>query len=216
MANSTVPATGSTRNWQSSQVYLLSAFCLLVGLLVGYLLRGSQSTGVTANPVAGNIAKATSSMRGAPTLDQMKHMAEKKAEPLLAKLQSDPQNAVLLVQIADVYKQTHQFAEAADYYSRAVKADPKNTGVRSDLASCLYYTGDTDGALAQLEEAIKQDPTSAPALFNLGMVRWQGKQDAAGAVEAWQQLLKTNPKLSADRKSAVEKLIADAGQHLKK
>jgi hypothetical protein len=30
-------------------------------------------------------------------------------------------------------------------------------------------------------------------LFNLGWVRWQGKADPKGAIEAWQSLLKSNP-----------------------
>jgi len=36
------------------------------------------------------------------------------------------------------------------------------------------------------------------------MIMWQGKQDAKGALTAWQELLKTNPQLSADRKATVE------------
>ena len=93
-----------------------------------------------------------------------------------------------------------------------MKADPNNAGVRSDLASCLYYTGDLDGALAQLQEALRLDPRSAPALFNLGMINWQGKKDAKTAIAAWEELLRSNPQLGADRKAAVQKLIAEATQ----
>ena len=37
-----------------------------------------------------------------------------------------------------------------------------------------------------------------------------GKQDGPGALAAWRELLKSNPQLSADRKAAVQKLMADA------
>ena len=87
--------------------------------------------------------------------------------------------------------------------------------MRSDLASVLYYTGDVDGALAQLQEALKYDAKNGAALFNLGMIRWQGKKDRNGAVAAWEELLKTNPQLTADRKATVEKLIAQAKQSSK-
>ncbi len=30
-------------------------------------------------------------------------------------------------------------------------------------------------------------------LFNLGIVKWQGKKDGPGAVPAWKKLLETNP-----------------------
>jgi cytochrome c-type biogenesis protein CcmH/NrfG len=213
MANS---AASESERWRSLHVYLMSAACLMIGLAAGYLLRGSQSASPGSPLASPSAATATSAGVGAalPILEQMKHMAEKKAEPLLAKLRSDPQNAALLIQIGDIYKQTHQFKDAADYYARSLAVDPKNAGVRSDLASCLYYTGNVDGALAQLEEGLKYDAASAPTLFNLGMVRWQGKQDARGAIEAWEQLLKTNPKLPPDRKASVEKLIADARKQL--
>jgi cytochrome c-type biogenesis protein CcmH/NrfG len=80
------------------------------------------------------------------------------------------------------------------------------------MASCLYYDGDADGAITQLEQSLKIDPKDANSLFNLGMIKWKGKNDAKGAVAAWEQLLKSNPHLEADRKAQVEKLMADARQ----
>ena len=188
----------------------MAAICLVVGLAVGYLFRGSQSPAPakSASIQSGGAPDAHAMGGGMPTLEQMKHMAGKKAEPVLAKLKDDPKNAALLVQVADIYKQTHQFREAADYYRRSLEVDPKNAGVRSDLASVMYYSGDVDGALAQAQEALKYDPKNGAALFNLGMIRWQGKKDGPGAISAWEELLKTNPKLGPERRAAVEKLIA--------
>jgi len=76
------------------------------------------------------------------------------------------------------------------------------------LASCLYYSGDADGALSQLNQALKYKPTDVNSLFNLGMIKYRGKNDPKGAIAAWQELLRTNPNL--DRKPDVEKLIAEA------
>jgi cytochrome c-type biogenesis protein CcmH/NrfG len=45
-------------------------------------------------------------------------------------------------------------------------------------------------------------------LFNLGMMKWKGKDDAAGAIATWQELLRSNPNL--DRKLTVEQMIAEA------
>ena len=144
-----------------------------------------------------------------PSLEEMKRMADKQAAPLLEKLKSDPNNSALLVQVGAIYHATHQFKEAAAYYGRAVQIDPKNVAVRTKLASSLYRSGDVDGAIAQLNQALSYDPKDANALFDLGMIRLQGKQDGKGAVAAWQRLLKTNPQLSADRKAMVQKLMAN-------
>jgi len=144
-----------------------------------------------------------------PSLEEMKQMADKKAAPLLEKLKSDPNNSDLLSQAGNLYKATHQFKEAAGYYDKALHVDPKNVAIRTEMASCLYYNGDVDGAISQLQQALHYDPKDVNSLFNLGMIKWQGKQDSKGALAAWQQLLKSNPQLSADRKATVQKLMAD-------
>jgi cytochrome c-type biogenesis protein CcmH/NrfG len=109
-----------------------------------------------------------------------------------------------------LYKATHQFKEAAGYYQKAIDADPTNVAARTDLASCLFYQGDADGAVNQLQQSLRYDPKDANSLFNLGMIRLQAKNDPSGAVTAWQQLLKLNPKLAVDKKAAVERMIAQA------
>jgi cytochrome c-type biogenesis protein CcmH/NrfG len=182
---------------------------------VGYLFRGSdshQTAEAKTAPTVNNVDAAPSAATQMPSLDELKHMADKKAEPLLAKLKNDPRNSDLLNQLGTLYKATHQFQEAAAYYQKALEVDPKNVGARTDLASCLFYQGDADGAIKQLQEALSYDPKDANSLFNLGMIRLQAKNDSSGAVTAWRQLLKLNPTLAKEKKETVEKLIAQAQQ----
>ncbi len=197
--------------WQAKHVYAMAVICLLIGLAIGYLFRGSQSPAVPAPPVAKAQPSAPAGPTGAPmpTLDDMKQMADKKAEPLLAKLKSDPNNSDLLIQVGNLYKATHQFKEAAGYYAKALQVKPKDVAIRTELASCLFYDGDADGAISQLQQGLHYDPKDANSLFNLGMIKWQAKKDSQGALDAWRELLKSNPQLSADRKAAVQKLMAD-------
>lgn len=206
MANEAEPAVAGV--WKTSHVYGMAATFLVLGLALGYLFRGSASAPI---PVASTASAAPASTpEQMPSLDDMKRMADKQAEPLLTKLKTDPKNSQLLNQVGLIYKATHQFKAATEYFQRAVDADPKNVGARTDLASCLYYEGDTDGALSQLQQSLAYDPKDANSLFNLGMIRLQAKKDPAGAVSAWQQLLKLNPKISCDKKASVERLIAQA------
>jgi cytochrome c-type biogenesis protein CcmH/NrfG len=216
MANepTTQPTAGSS--WQAKQVYAMAVICLVVGLAIGYLFRGSQSPAAPPQPAANAQAAPTNAQPAAgamgghmPSLEEMKQMADKKAAPLLEKLKGDPNNSDLLIQVGNIYKSTHQFKEAASYYDKALQIDPKNVAIRTEMASCLYYNGDVDGAISQLQQSLRVDPKDANSLFNLGMIRWQGKQDSKGAVAAWQQLLKSNPQLSAERKATVQKLMAD-------
>lgn len=198
--------------WTVGQVYVTAAICLVVGVALGYLFRGSQMPPVSSQ----NNTQSAPAGQGAaqmPTLEQMKQMADKQAAPLLAKLQGDPNNAELLVSIGRVYESAHQFQDAAGYYEKSLSLKPRNVVIRNEMASCLYYSGDVDGALKQLDQSLKDDPKNANSLFNLGMIRWQGKNDSQGAVATWQRLLKLNPNLESDKKAQVQKLIADARQH---
>lgn len=192
----------------------MAVVCLGIGLVVGYLFRGSDSRrrAETATPPASAAAASTAPAAQMPSLDDLKQMADKKAEPLLAKLKNDPKNSDLLNQLGTLYKAAHQFQEAAGYYQKAIETDPRNVGARTDLASCLFYQGDADGAIRQLQQALTYDPKDANSLFNLGMIRLQAKNDSSGAVNAWRQLLKLNPTLPKEKKQTVEKLIAQAQQ----
>lgn len=201
--------SATSRGWKPAQVYVMAGICLVIGLALGYLFRGSASSAVPTAQVAQASSPGAMTASGQmPSLDQMKQMADKQAEPLLAKLKSDPNNSDLLNQIGTIYKATHQFKEATDYYQKAVQANPKNNLARTDLASCLYYQGDVDGALKQLQQALNYNPKDADSLFNLGMIRWKGKGDTKGAAEAWNQLLKSNPQLDPSKKTQVEKFLA--------
>ncbi|MGB7846772.1 MAG: tetratricopeptide repeat protein [Candidatus Acidiferrum sp.] len=202
-ANSGLPA---------KQVFTVAAICLLLGLFVGYFFLGKSAVpSVSQTPTPGIMTiPAVSPSGGHPklTLEQMKQMADVQASTLIEKSKSEPKNAGLLVQIAGIYQATHQFKEAAGYFERALKVDPKNLPARTELAACLYYSGDVEGALDELNHSLKNNPNDANSLFNLGMIKYRGKKDPAGAIAAWQQLLKTNPNL--DRKPTVEKMIAEA------
>ncbi len=211
MLNDAVEQKSTAAVWRASQVYAMAIVCLVVGSAIGYLFRGSQS----AAPAAPVDKRPASGMHQMPSLDQMKHMADTKAQPLLEKLKTDPNNSDLLFQVGNIYKATHQFKEAIAYYQKASQNDPKNLAIQTELASCLYYTGDVEGAIARLQQSLKQNPKDANSLFNLGMIKWQGKQDASGALAAWQELLKLNPQLSAERRATVEKLIAEVKQQNK-
>ncbi|MGC2619288.1 MAG: tetratricopeptide repeat protein [Acidobacteriaceae bacterium] len=205
MAIETNPGS-APRTLPSRQVGALAAFALLIGLAVGTLIPTAQTSESQTLSAAPSAAMGNAHM---PSMGDMKQMADKQAAPLLEKLKSDPNNITLLVQIGGIYHITRQYADAAGWYQKAVALDPKNVPIRTKLAISLYRAGDPDGAIEELNQGLAVDPKDVNSLFNLGMIRLQGKDDAQGALAAWQQLLKSNPQLSPDRKAVVVKLISD-------
>jgi len=212
MPNDFLEAQNTSATWSPKLVYGLAATCLGLGVLFGYLVRGSagSSAPVAAEAKQAEVPVGMPKGHPTPTLEQMKQLADKKVAQLVTELKKNGKDKKALTQAGYVYKSAHQFQDAANYFGRALEVDPKDVTIRTEMASCLYYSGDVDRAIAQLQRSLKYAPRDANLLFNLGMIRWKGKNDAAGAVAAWQESLRTNPNL--DQKPIVEQMIAEAQQ----
>ncbi len=198
--------------WSTIQAYQMAAVALALGLVLGFFARGliaAPRSAQSRSPVvlAGTPAAAHSLPAAGPGLPEqnLPEVAARTGHEVLEKLKTDPNNFDLLVQAGNIYLYSRVFSGAIGYYQKAlqIKDDFK---VRNEYASALFYSGNPDAALQQYETILKADPRNDQALFNRGMVRWRGKQDAKGAIESWKLLLKLNPKNS--RRASVEDLIA--------
>jgi len=206
--------TSSNTVWTGVQAYTLAVVCLLLGMAGGWLIRGSQSPAATAPAMAASAPAPTGmggGMNSQPTPEQLKQMADTQAAPLIEKLKSDPNNPELLASIGNFYYDAQQYSTAVDYYGRALKAKPSDAAVRTDMATAYWYMGNADTAIAEFNKSLTYEPNKPNTLFNLGLVKWQGKMDINGAVADWEKLLATNP--NYEGKDKVEQMIAEAKKH---
>lgn len=218
------PKLHAAKGWQPVQLAVLAVMCLAVGLLAGYWMPNSapqaaqlssaKAAATAPSPpslsAAADQPQAHAAPHNAHTLEDLKRAADVKAALLLEKLRSEPKNPQLLNEIGLIYKNAHQFKDAATYFGKSLQYDPKNIGVRADYASCLFYTGDVDGALAQLNKSLAYDPKHAGTLMNIGIIKLRGKNDADGAVAAWEKLLQYHPDFP--QKEMVQHMITQAKQ----
>ncbi len=179
---------------------LISGACLVLGLAVGYVIFGGQRAPV-AVPVA--MAPAPAPAGGGP---QPGLMDEQQAQALRNILARDPTNVQANTQLGHLYYDSGRFAEAVAPYQQALAVDSRNVNLSTDLGTALWYSGRPDEAIAQFTKSLAIDSTHPQTLFNLGIVRRDGKQDLAGAVQAWEKLLATNP--SYPERAKVEQLLA--------
>lgn len=201
----------AANQWSSMQAYALAVVCLVVGIAGGWFVRGSQAPSSAVDTAAAASAPMNNA-EGQPSAEQMKHMADKQAEPVLAKLQADPNNPALLASVGNIYYDTQQYPVAIDYYQRALKAKPSDASVRTDMATAYWYTGNAETAIAEFNRALSDEPNKANALFNLGVVQWQGKMDIDAALATWQKLLDTNP--GYENKDKLLELMAQVKKHV--
>jgi len=79
------------------------------------------------------------------------------------------------------------------------------------MATAYWFMGNADKAIAEFNKALNYAPKNPNTLFNLGLVKWQAKKDAAGAIADWEKLLATDPHYEARDK--VEQMMAEAKKY---
>ena len=195
--------------WTRERAALLAGVCLLLGIAGGWSIRGSHRSAAADAVQTGRSAIAPANVAGTgsavPAAARLKEMAETQAAPLLEKLKSDPHNPDLLTGVGNVYYDAQQYPNAIDYYVRALKVKPSDAAVRTDLGTAYWYMGNPDAAIAEFKKALVYEPNNPNTLFNLGLVRWKGKKDGAGALGDWNKLLAANP--NYEGKDKVEKMM---------
>ena len=112
---------------------------------------------------------------------------------MLEALKKNPRDADTLVKVGNLYYDAQLYTRAIEYYQQVLKITPANVDVRTDMGTALFYLGDADRALAEFEKSLSYQPNHPNTLFNAGIVKWQGKKDAKGAIAAWERLLQTSP-----------------------
>ena len=207
----------TVQGWTTLQAYTVACVCLLLGGVIGYLLRGSEPAAVVpvqAAQVQGNIGPAQIPGFGSlPGGGNSPELVDKAAQPMLEALKRNPKDAETLAKVGNLYYDAQLYTRAIEYYQQALRITPSNVDVRTDMGTALFYMGDADKALAEFQKSLSYQSNHPNTLFNTGIVKWQGKKDTTGAIAAWEQLLKTNPGYPERQK--VEDLLNRAKEHAK-
>ena len=181
--------------------WIVYAVCaLLVGGLAGYIIAIAGT-----RPGAGALTQAAAAAPAASAVALVDEGALKAYRDILAR---DPNNLAAAVNAGNLLYDGHRYVEAVPLYQRAFALNESDVNVSTDLGTALWYAGRADEALAQYDRSLTIAPTHAQTLFNVGIVRADGKHDYPGAVAAWQQLLQSSP--SYPNAAAVRDLLADA------
>ena len=181
--------------------WIVYAVCaLLVGGLAGYIIAIAGT-----RPGAGALTQAAAAGPTASAVALVDEGALKAYRDILAR---DPNNLAAAVNAGNLLYDGHRYVEAVPLYQRAFALNESDVNISTDLGTALWYAGRADEALAQYDRSLTIAPTHAQTLFNVGIVRADGKHDYPGAVAAWEQLLQSSP--SYPNAAAVRSLLADA------
>jgi tetratricopeptide (TPR) repeat protein len=158
------------------------------GLIAGWIIGTEQATVRPAAPQA-----AASAPAAAPSQSQAAILDEAQVNALKSVAERDTANPKPRVELANLYFDAERFDDAIAWYEAALKLDPKDVNVSTDLGVSYYYTNQPDKAIEQLNRSLEIDPRHVKTLLNLGIVKAFAKQDLQGASDAWQQVLQLSP-----------------------
>lgn len=127
-------------------------------------------------------------------------------------LAADPENTAAAIQLGNLLYDAGRYGDAVPYYRQALVRDMKNVNVSTDLGTALFYSGNPDEALKQYEVSLTIEPRHEPTLFNIGIVRLEGKNDVVGAIDAWRRLIAGSP--TSEHASKARQRLDDAQRRL--
>lgn len=161
----------------------------MFGLLAGWIIGSQQARPAPAAPAAVQSAAPASSgdESQAPPLDV------RRASALEQQANAKPDDVAVRVELGNLYFDAKRFDLAIPWYEAALRLNPKDISVSTDLAVCYHYTGDADRALRQIDQSLAIDPKHSKTLLNQGIIRAFGKQDLDGALESWEKVVKFAP-----------------------
>jgi Flp pilus assembly protein TadD len=179
---------------------------VLIVLIVAFV-ASFISLGAGLFTSGGNTSTTTSN----DPLAQVNAQYQPTVAAITSQLQSQPESYTALVALGNTYfdwassvqqaSQTSTSAVGADQplwvaskdaYARALKVKAGEPGVNVDYAVTLFYTGDTKTAVLTAEKVAKDEPTFAPAFFNLGIF-YQALGEKEKALAALNQVIKLDP-----------------------
>ncbi len=194
-----------SERYESSNQYAWIVYAVAIAMFggfAGYVLA-TQNAGVRA-AVTGTAGVPAPGPSGTPVVDESELRAYRDV------LARDPKNVTAAVKAGNLLYDAQRYVEAIGFYQQAFALNTTDINVSTDLGTALWYAGRADEALTQYEKSLAIDARHAQTLFNVGIVRADGKHDYPGAVAAWETLLRTSPDYPAVIR--VRSMIADARQ----
>lgn len=179
---------------------LVGALCLMIGFVGGVVFQAYRSGSVTERsashrPATGNPAAEIGAEK-APDLEAFEAMASAR-----------PESAEAWMHLGNAYFDAGRPKDAIQAYEKSLKIDPSHANVWTDLGVMYRRAGRPQDAVQAFDRAIEVDPAHEASRFNKGIVLLHDLEDPAGAVAAWEALLRVNPGATAANGRLVREIV---------
>ncbi len=178
---------------------------ILVSLTAGFILGAAYTSFKLAqeSPVDQRHADTT----GPPAPDTSVQ-TDARIPELEKHLEQNPEDAKAWARLGHLFYDTNQFDAAIRAYEKSLALVPENPGVITDLGVMYRRSGQPEKAIQAFDRAVAVSPGFETALFNKGVVLMADLNDLAGALAAWEELVKINPEAATPGGERVADIVA--------
>ena len=161
-------------------------FGIIAGFLATFFLVKDRDMGPL---VIRGVADGTMAITSGAGFEQERAMIAE----LEIRLEQNPQDLLLLSDLANLYFTVQDFPNAITHYGRGLELTPDDVNLRTDMGTALYYSDRPTEALVEFEKSLELEPGHPQTLFNMGVVLLETRGDTEGAIDLWQRLIDLNP-----------------------
>ncbi len=160
----------------------LLVFGVVLGVLVTRFASDDRAAAAAAMSGAGSSDAPPAAPPSSPKLDALARTVEPADAP-----------TAKILEFAQAALDEGRVPAAIAAYKRVLDRDPKNVDAITHVAVILAQGGHVDRAIARLDEAIRLDPTYAPAYWSRGRILFDDKKDYPAAARSLETFVKLAP-----------------------
>jgi Flp pilus assembly protein TadD len=182
---------------------IVLALAGVVVILAGDDLRSAPSPAAATDPAAAHAAA------GVVTGPQVGAAFDQRVRDLRWRVAAEPNDRILVLELARLLHDGHRTREAVPMYRRAVVLDPSDPVAQYDLAAAHGELGEWELAREVLRKRVEAAPTDAIALYDLGVV--EANLDDPAEARVWLERARSAAGADADLRARIEDALARLG-----
>jgi cytochrome c-type biogenesis protein CcmH/NrfG len=135
------------------------------------------------------------------------HADDAQIAALQETVSKDPKNVTAWIELGNLFFDAQKMDDAINAYESALKLEPDNANVLTDLGVMYRKKGQPKEALALFNRAQAINPKHEVSLFNAGIVLMHDLNQPKEAKAVWEKLIQLNPSAKTPGGESVKELI---------